>query len=75
MNRIAIVGSRTFNDYELVRKSVLQRIDPSEMEAVIPGGARGADALAEQFASEFNIPMKIYFAVIPLTGNQLCSYG
>gem|GEM_PF-413530 len=40
--RLAVVGSRTFNDYSLMRE-VLGRFEIAE---VISGGARGADALA-----------------------------
>lgn len=57
---IAVVGSRAFNDYDLLKNKIIGRIDPSLIERVVSGGAKGADSLAEQFANEFNLPMIIY---------------
>jgi len=53
--RVAIVGSREFSDYSLLREKVLSVISPEKIECVISGGARGADALAEKFADEFGL--------------------
>lgn len=54
--RIGIVGSRTFNDLQLVRNT----IDPEGIILVVSGGAKGADSLAEQFAAENNIPTLVF---------------
>lgn len=48
--RLAVVGSRTFEDYELLSAN-LQRINPS---IVISGGAKGADSLAKEWAKVNN---------------------
>jgi len=51
--RLAIIGSRTFNDYNLLRKSI--HIFNTEIDCIISGGAKGADSLAKQFAEEWHI--------------------
>lgn len=56
MINLAIVGSRTFNDYELLK----QHIEPTNIAAIVSGGARGADTLAEQFAEEHSIQMIVF---------------
>lgn len=45
--KLAIVGSRNFDDYNLL-KSVIDNISP--VERFISGGAKGADALAREYA-------------------------
>lgn len=56
MIKLAIVGSRSFNDYEMLKKHV----DPANIAAIVSGGARGADTLAEQFAREHNLQMIVF---------------
>ena len=55
--KLAIVGSRTFSDYELLKTTIDQIPTPS---LIVSGGARGADTLAEQYARERGIPTKIF---------------
>ena len=57
--RIAIVGSRSFDDYERMSKILIERIP----FILISGGARGADALAESFAREHKLVTMIYPAM------------
>lgn len=57
---ISIIGSRTFNDYNLVKATVLQHVKHEEIENVVSGGAKGADTLAETFAKEFGISTIIH---------------
>ena len=52
INRIAIVGTRTFADYSLIKETLTQvasRMPRSSIE-IVSGGAEGADALAKEFA-------------------------
>lgn len=60
--RIVIAGSRDFNDYELLKREVLNIVKhdnrPKDYVKVISGGARGADTLGEQFAKEFGLEIK-----------------
>jgi hypothetical protein len=54
--KIAIVGSRSFTDYDLMKST----IDLQSTSLIVSGGAIGADTLAEQLATEFNIPMLVF---------------
>lgn len=56
--KVAIVGSRSFDNYELL-KHTIEKLDFS-ITQIISGGAKGADSLAEQCAEEFNIPIIIH---------------
>lgn len=51
--KILVVGSRGFDDYELL-KSILNDIikDKTDIE-IVSGGANGADKLAEAYAKEY----------------------
>jgi hypothetical protein len=60
--KLAIVGSRDFDDYDFLKKKILSSINLEEISCVISGGARGADSLAERFADEFKISKEIYLA-------------
>ncbi len=55
--KIAVVGSRNFQDYTLL-KNTLKNFDINQ---IISGGARGADTLAEDYAREKHIPVKIFY--------------
>lgn len=55
--KIAVVGSRTFNDYKLLR-STLNKYD--HIELIVSGGAKGADSLAEKYARENGIETLIF---------------
>jgi len=58
--KLAIIGSRTFNDYSLLK----EKLDPyvSKITHVISGGAKGADSLGEKWAIENNIETIIFYA-------------
>jgi len=57
--KLAVIGSRTFQNYEWLEQCLLQSFLMDEIEAVISGGARGADALAVRFARKFGLPLDI----------------
>lgn len=57
--KLAVVGSRTFSDYAWLEQCLLGSFRVDDIEAVISGGARGADALAARFASVHGIPLKV----------------
>ena len=58
---IAIVGGRDFNDYSLLKESILAYIDTHEKpKNIVSGGAKGADTLAVQFAAEMGIPLLVF---------------
>ncbi|MBV5326158.1 MAG: DUF2493 domain-containing protein [Chlorobium sp.] len=54
--RIAVVGSRNFSDYELLKETML-KFTPSK---IVSGGAKGADTLAENYAREYQIDTLIF---------------
>ena len=56
---VAIVGSRSFEDFETLDNFVKSVVFPKDIEAVVSGGARGADTLAEMFAARYSISTKI----------------
>ena len=56
MIKIAVVGSRGFDDYGLL-SSKLRKCIPF---ILVSGGAIGADSLAEKFADEHSLEKKIF---------------
>jgi len=54
---LGIVGTRTFDDYEFLESELNKRF-PRGIDCVVSGGARGADALAKNYAINHNIPYK-----------------
>ena len=53
--RLAVVGSRSFNDYELLSQ-VLGSVKTT-ICSIVSGGAKGADSLAAKYALEHSIPL------------------
>lgn len=60
----AIVGSRTFNDYELMK----DKLKDGNITSIVSGGARGADKLAEVYADEMNLFIEVINANWQLYG-------
>ena len=54
--KVGVIGSRTFKDYELLKKTLAS----FEITQIISGGASGADTLAEWYAFEKKIPLKVF---------------
>lgn len=55
--RLAIVGSRSFGDYELLLRKIAEIYGEYEIECVVSGGAIGADSLGARYAAENGIPL------------------
>ena len=53
--KLAIVGSRDFNDYELMKEYIQSKFNLSELDAIVSGGAKVADSLAAKFAQDHDI--------------------
>ena len=51
----AIIGSRSFTDYALLERT----LDQYQIDSIVSGGAVGADSLAERYASERNITIRV----------------
>ena len=60
--KLAIVGSRTFNDYATFNfvMTKICRENTYQVKLVVSGGAAGADTFGEQFARLRNIPVKVF---------------
>lgn len=56
--KLAIIGSRTFNDYKLLQETLEQY--KSKIVLVVSGAAKGADSLGEKWALENNIQTLIF---------------
>ena len=54
--KLAIVGSRTFNDHSLLERTLLRVRTP--ITEIVSGGARGADSLAARWAHVHGVPLK-----------------
>lgn len=57
--KLAIVGSRNFNNKELFERVLDTYKDRATL--VVSGGARGADQMGESWAKSNNIPVKIHY--------------
>lgn len=56
---IIVSGTRTFADYELLCAWLdVMQVSYGRIQ-IISGGATGADALAERYAKECNVPIKV----------------
>ena len=54
--KVAIVGGRDFNDYDLVLKALAGY----DIKAIVSGGANGADSLAERYAADYGLPLIVF---------------
>jgi hypothetical protein len=54
--KVAVIGSRGFNDYSYLKS----KLDQFEIDEIVSGGAKGADSLAERYAREMGIDLKVY---------------
>jgi len=54
--KVAVIGSRSFNDYELVKETLKHYA----ITLLVSGGAKGADSLGERYANENNIQTLIF---------------
>lgn len=54
---VAIIGSRTFTNYQLLKDKCLRVLSKSKNVTIISDGAKGANSLAERFATEFKLPI------------------
>jgi hypothetical protein len=59
--KLAIVGSRDFNDYNLLHDTL--RWFDAELDCIISGGAAGADSLGAKFSDERHIECVVFPAL------------
>lgn len=53
--RIIVAGTRNFQDYNLLKETLISYIKSDENIVIVSGCANGADTLGERFAKENNI--------------------
>ena len=60
--KIAIVGSRTFNDYSVLQGFIRNKCNEHFLTpvAVVSGGAKGADALGARYANDYQLPLILH---------------
>lgn len=59
--KLIVAGSRTFNDYELLSRTLFAYAEDIDADvSIVSGMARGADALAVKFAKEHNVKLYEY---------------
>jgi len=60
--KLAIVGSRTFDDYDLLLDKLTLFFDARvQFNTVVSGGAKGADLLGERWANYWGLEIERYF--------------
>lgn len=59
---LGIVGSRDFTDYDLLEDYILLNLPVllDDVENIVSGGADGTDTLAQQFANNHSIQLRIH---------------
>jgi len=62
MINLAIVGCRSFENYDLAEKEILKIIKENNIPIgrIISGGSKGADKMAEIFAENFDYQIAIF---------------
>jgi predicted Rossmann fold nucleotide-binding protein DprA/Smf involved in DNA uptake len=59
--KVAVIGSRSFSDREKLY-SVLTK-NKAKIKLIVSGGARGADTLATQWATDYGVPYLVFPAL------------
>ena len=59
---VAIVGSRSYTDFDSFIKSLEKILKIGGSDLIISGGARGTDDMAEKYSRLRNIPLKVFRA-------------
>lgn len=57
-----VVGSRSFNDYDLLESSLDKLLIRKKDIIIVSGGAKGADTLAEEYAANRNYECMVFRA-------------
>lgn len=58
--KVAVIGSRSFDKYSICEKE-LDALLPKETTHIVSGGARGADQMAEKYATRHLLDIEIYY--------------
>lgn len=68
--KVAVIGSRSFEDKKLLYDALTKNYD--RIKLIISGGARGADSLAVEWATDYGVPYLVFPALWhnPFTGEH-----
>ncbi len=58
--KVGVIGTRHFEDYELISRTLAKINDKFKIDFIVSGGARGADSLAEKWANSHEIKTIIH---------------
>jgi hypothetical protein len=58
--KVIIAGGRDYHNYDTLLEAIQECQFP--IATVVSGGAKGVDALGEQYASNMNLPLNVYHA-------------
>lgn len=56
--KLAIIGSRTFNDYYAAEQVFLKEFREQDITEIVSGGAKGADLIGKDIAVNFKLKYK-----------------
>lgn len=71
---MGVVGSRSFNDYELMKYHIETLIFYSDITMIVSGGALGADTLAKRYADEHGIKPLVHYAQWDVYGRDSAGF-
>jgi hypothetical protein len=60
--KLAIIGSRSFDDYEYFQSIIKQEFEAKPIELIISGETEGTGKLGERYAVENNIPKRTIYS-------------
>lgn len=60
--KVIVAGSRDFTDYPMLERELNHLFSRRKPDAIISGGARGADSLGEKYAHLNNLPVERFDA-------------
>lgn len=62
--KVIVAGLRSFNDYDLFKSKIEKTIIDNEINIteIVSGGASGVDSMAERYANENGISVKVFQA-------------
>ena len=84
MFRVIIAGTRTFDDYSLLREYADYKLSKvADSIEIVSGGAQGADALGERYAKEKGYSLRVFPAdwaqygrsAGPMRNKQMADYA
>lgn len=58
--RVIVCGDREYSDYEVFKSQLSQVLAEYENVTLVSGHAKGVDTMAERYALEKNIPIKVF---------------